>query len=152
MTGWICDACGQKITSAKDGWVEWLENGVEGLKARGLRLVHHRPSSPRAYGCQYNDKETFKETRLMVSDLGLEFMVSHDGLMRLLSFLSRDEFLNKEEVLEMIKRLHIPGYETGRHHFDAAIAEGVFEPNTPEGYYHQFQIKATNEWVEKAGR
>jgi hypothetical protein len=70
--------------------------------------------------------------------------------MHLLSFLARDE-LPKDEVLEMIKRLHVPGYEHARLHFDRAIREGVFEPNMPDGYYWQSNIRAVLEFLEHEG-
>lgn len=38
---WICDACGNAIESAKDGWVEWIKyEGKNGqYKGRGMRLT-----------------------------------------------------------------------------------------------------------------
>ncbi|XHR31043.1 MAG: hypothetical protein ACFUZC_10870 [Chthoniobacteraceae bacterium] len=48
----------------------------------------------------------------------------------------------------MIKRLHIHGYEHARLHFDEAIANGVFEPNTALGYHPQEDIKAVLDWLE----
>jgi hypothetical protein len=62
--------------------------------------------------------------------------------------LARDE-LPKDEVLEMIKRLHIPGYEHARQHFQRAIADGVFEPNMPDGYYWQSNIDAVLRFLER---
>ena len=67
--------------------------------------------------------------------------------MRLLQMLGEEDH-PKEDVLEMIKRLHIPGYEAARGHFDEAISEGYFEPNTPEGYYHQSEIEATLAFIK----
>ena len=64
------------------------------------------------------------------------------GLMDLLLFISEGYFKNKEELLEVIKRIHIPGYEEARLSFDEAVEEGVFEPNTKPGYYTQNNISA----------
>jgi hypothetical protein len=58
-----------------------------------------------------------------------------------------DKAVPTEEVLEMIKRLHIPGYEEARHHFKSARAEGVYEPNTAWGYPFQYQIAAVLEFA-----
>ena len=55
----------------------------------------------------------------------------------------------KEEVLEMIKRLHIPGYDKARHYFDAAMTDGVFETNMPPGYFHMTDIEATLRYAEE---
>jgi hypothetical protein len=66
--------------------------------------------------------------------------------MNLLSFISESR-LPTQQVLEMIKRLHIPGYEHARKHFRAAINAGVIEPNTEENYYSQSEIEATLRYV-----
>ena len=50
---WICDKCGKKIESAKDGWVEWLipiKNNVPETHNKGIRIVH-------ATNCIYTDRE-----------------------------------------------------------------------------------------------
>lgn len=52
--------------------------------------------------------------------------------MRLLALLAERQ-VRSDEVLEMIKRLHIPGCEHTRLHFDEAISEGVLEPNAARG-------------------
>jgi len=139
---WTCDTCGFDIARAEDGWVEWLM--VEFPKGNGLRLVHAYPASPRLdhpSRCQYGRVRG-------LNDLPLEDFVGPNGMMRLLAMLY-DERAPKEELLEMIKRLHIPGYEQARHHFDDAIAEGVYEPNTAPGYPHQRQIKAVLDFIEQ---
>jgi hypothetical protein len=82
----------------------------------------------------------------IVNDLPLESFLGPDGLMELLSFIAGGE-LPTPEVLEMIKRLHIPGYEEARLHFGSALDEGVFEPNTREGFYAQSDIKAVIEFI-----
>ncbi|VEG89833.1 Uncharacterised protein [Legionella spiritensis] len=68
-----------------------------------------------------------------------------DGLMQLLILLS-EQRLPQDQVLEMIKRLHIPGYEHARRYFNEAIDHLVFEPNTPPGFYLQHNIDAVLEW------
>ena len=65
--------------------------------------------------------------------------------MLLLAMLAEGE-APKEEVLEMIKRLHISGYEEARHHFDHAISDGAFDPNTRPSYYPPIDIQATLDW------
>ena len=68
--------------------------------------------------------------------------------MELLSMISDDNFEDKEEVLEIIKRLHIPGYEKARCFFDEAIENGVFEPNTKPMYYWTRDIDAVLEYIK----
>ena len=68
--------------------------------------------------------------------------------MRLLALLAQD-YLPKNQVLEMIKRLHIPGYERARLYMDEAQSQGEYEPNTFEGKYpFQSQIENIIEWAE----
>lgn len=70
--------------------------------------------------------------------------------MRLLAMIFEDR-VPRDGALEMIKRLHIPGYEQARLHFEEAIAEDVFQPNTAPGYYHGGQIRAALEWLAERG-
>lgn len=153
--GWICDRCGQAIVRAQDGWVQWLSKHESGnWSGRDLQLVHHLPASPigqKRPGCQFNEQAEFAKDKMTVGDLHLTHFLSKDGLMDLLSMLVEGG-LPQNEVIEMIKRLHIPGYEHARHHFDRAISEGVFEPNTLEGFYRQSNIEAVNEWIERSGK
>lgn len=150
---WICDTCGYTIANPEQGWVEWLSCSDAGKRAgRGLRLVHHFPSSPlrdsAGTGCQYNGQVELHRDGMTVSDVPLLDFLGPQGLMDLLAMIAEDE-LPKEELLEMIKRLHIPGYEHARHHFAAAIAAGAFEPNTPKGYYQMSDIAATLEYAKE---
>lgn len=162
MTGhppWTCDACGNAITSVDDGWVEWLTRGDPGKDKnwhigshRNLRLVHHRAASPRSNqenACCHDEGRYFALDRSTVSDLPLSSFVGADGLMILLGFLSDRRFSDPEEVLEMIKRIHINNYEQTRLVFSSAISAGAFEPNTVPGYYTQSDIQATLAWLEE---
>ena len=164
--GWICDTCGQIIERAEDGWVQWRtresdlrtrrsEDG-ESRRPMGqdLQLVHHLPASPLVTkpgtrrsdecGCQF----AWRDPEFSVSDQPLVGFLGPNGLMRLLALISERQ-LRTREVLEMIKRLHIPGYEHTRLHFDEAIARGVFEPNTAPGYYCQADIEAVDAWLRE---
>ena len=113
--------------------------------------MHGYGTGPRGGGrCQYNENEETKKDGAILSDLGLDRFVGADGLMELLILVDEGR-LPKNEVIEMIKRLHIPGYEEARRSFHSAIQEGVFEPNTPLGFYSQSEIKATLEYAERQG-
>jgi len=148
-TSWNCDSCGQPIQEADHGWVEWIEFATGSPKhgtGRDLRLVHHVPHSPSG-ASQINQKCEYAADEGLVHDVSLTSVQGPNGLMLLLTLLS-DGVLPKEEVLEMIKRVRIPGYENARLYFSAAISAGVFEPNTKARYYFDHQIEATNEWAE----
>lgn len=144
--GWICDTCGGIIEIAEDGWVEWhnpVQNGKVERRGQDLRLVHHTKSHDQESKCQFDNHDR----QFMVKDVPLDWFLGSDGLMSLLALIAEDR-VTSEEVLEMIKRLHIPGYEHTRLHFDEAISEGVFEPNTLPGYYHVSNIRAVDEWLK----
>lgn len=149
IEGWVCDTCGDIIKKAGDGWMEWIEI-LENPKGRNLRLVHNKPSSPRKseHGCQFDGHYEWSKDKGQIHDCSLEASLGPDGLMLLLSLIAENR-LPIQEVLEMIKRLHIPGYEHARFHFDRAISEEVFEPNTLKGYYLQSDINAVLEFIEK---
>jgi len=153
--GWICDTCKQPILKVEDGWLEWLnvhvyDNGHD--RETGLRLVHHRPASPlRAEGgCQYKSQLEYRRRKAIVAHMSLQECLGPEGLIQLTELLSQG-FEPAEEVLEMIKRLHVPGYEHARLHFKEAIAGGVFEPNRKPGYYWLDNINATLEWMDTRG-
>ena len=149
MDAWICDTCGEPITKSSDGWVEWIsypdEENTGKRKGRGFRLVHASHASP-IKSCQVGGTYERMGGKGIVADLPLERFLGPDGLMLLLSNISEEDVPN-QEVLEMIKRIHIPGYDQVRGHISEAMSKGAFYPNLPEGYYFQSQIKATLDYL-----
>ena len=114
--GWRCDSCADMITRVQAGWVEWLasedKHGNDILS--GLRLVHRGlQKNGRNHSCRYDPLKEFRSGRTIVEGLPLERLVGADGLMILLSLLA-DRELPYREILELIKRLQIPGYELVR--------------------------------------
>ena len=144
---WICDVCRQEIETVQNGWVEWITFQEDGGRYRGrnFRLVHHRPASPIGR-CQFVESRDCVRGREFVSDRALPDFLGRDGLMRLLAMIA-DERMPRDEVLEMIKRLHIEGYEHARLHFEEAIEHDVFELNTSPGYHYGYQIDAVLDWA-----
>ena len=63
------------------------------------------------YGCQFDDDDP----AYMSMDLSLTEFLGPDGLMHLLDFIAKGR-VETSEVLEMIKRLNVPGYEQSRIH------------------------------------
>jgi hypothetical protein len=147
METWICDSCGGLIEKPDDGWVEWISLGSSKL-GRDIRLVHKfgAVSGNKKDRCMFNGRAEFAKDGGTVADNSLTGFLGTDGLMRLLVFISESE-LPTPDVLEMIKRLHIPGYEQARKHFKEAINAGVFEPNMPERFYGQSDINATIKFI-----
>jgi hypothetical protein len=107
------------------------------------------PASPfkESGGCQYEAQTEFKETGMSVRDLPMYRFVGSDGLMKLLE-LQNQKLLPEVEIVEMIKRLHIKDYEQTREFFEAAIADGIIEPNMSPGFYHASQIEAVKNWID----
>lgn len=139
---WFCDQCGDLIKHPKDGWVEWItfpRAPDEIRPGRDLRLVHHRPASESSVGCQFIAAVEHAKDRGSVADLPLRDFLGPDGLARLLGMISGNE-LPTEVVITMIQRLHIPGYEQARFHFDRLIEEGVIEPLVPPDHFRQDTI------------
>ena len=146
---WKCDTCGKQIENIEDGWIEWLSKEEPPIQY-GLRLVHHRPASPikTEYGCQYNEDEEYKNNKAIIQDLSLEECIGADGLMNLIELIYENQLPN-EEILEMMKRLHIPKYEQARDYLQSAISQGIIEPNQREGCFSQEQLDEVCKWAEK---
>ncbi len=144
-TGWKCSACGQLITRIEDGWVEWL--AVEDQQGRtylaGLRLVHRLPTRAGKRGphsCRYDARRQFRKDRSIVEGLSLESFVGPDGLMLLLSFVATGE-MPVGDILELAKRVQIPGYELIRD-LPRQVTHRFIAPSIGDGYYLQSEIQA----------
>ncbi|MEK7951643.1 hypothetical protein [Luteolibacter soli] len=125
---WICDSCREEIATIEEGWVEWLVRRVgDTWMGHGLRLVHHHSHSP-ASKCQYPQQAKHRPDDSVLLDLPLKSLLGPDGLMELLRMLAQGE-LPQAEVIEMIKRLHIPGYEHARLDSTPALAVGAIDLN-----------------------
>jgi hypothetical protein len=147
IPGWRCTTCGEFITRIEDGRVEWLAGEEEGSATlRGLRLVHRREASPKSGGCQYDMRKEFRRNRSIVEGLSLERFVGPDGLMLLLSMIASGES-SAEEIIELVKRVQIPGYEQARELFEIAIENGFLSPSIGNGFYLQSEIQALLRWA-----
>ena len=78
--------------------------------------------------------------------LPLERFVGPDGLMLLLSLIAEGE-MPTPDLLELVKRLHIPGYEQTRDLFSEAILGGAVAPLIGEGFYLQSEIRELLTWA-----
>ena len=133
--GWRCDSCARLITSITDGWVEWLasedDNGAEVLS--GLRLVHRE-------SCRYDPLTVFRNRRSVVEGLCMERFIGPDGLTLLLSLLAAGE-LTTADVIELAKRMQIPGYELARNLAGQGNLPQVFPSSLGHGCYLQSELK-----------
>ncbi len=147
--GWRCSSCGEVISKIEDGWVEWLATERSGsVLLKGLRLVHRSAVSEvaRDTGCRYDFRREFLRDSSIVEGLPLERFVGPDGLMLLLSFLAVGE-LPKDDVLELTKRVQIPGYEQTYELFHEAVDRGLVAPAISDGYYLQYEMQQLLRWA-----
>lgn len=151
-SGWRCDSCGGLISDLEAGWVEWLaaEDAKGKPKVSGLRLVHRSATSPRSrelYGCQYNPRHEFRKNRGILEGLALDRFAGPDGLMLLLSMIAERE-LPVQELIELTKRVQIPGYEAVYELVHDAVNEGVIAPSIASGFYLQCEILDVLRWAK----
>jgi hypothetical protein len=148
LKGWRCDSCADMISSVQAGWVEWLasedKHGNDIL--RGLRLVHR--GRQKNHNCRYDPLEEFRSGRTIVEGLPLERLVGADGLMILLSLLAEGE-LPHREILELIKRVQIPGYELVRNLSPRGQHSKLLSPVLSHGYYLQSEIREMLGWANQ---
>lgn len=132
--GWHCSCCARLITSVSDGWVEWLasEDDAGAAIVNGLRLVHRE-------SCRYDAHTVFRNRRSVVEGLSLERFLGPDGLVLLLSLLAAGE-LPTIEVIELAKRVQIPGYELARNVVGAEKLPQLLLPRLGHGCYLQSEI------------
>ena len=141
----LCQICRQA------GWSGLRLRILEGKpKVSGLRLVHRRNASPRgrgSYGCQYHPRDEFRKNRGIVEGLALDRFAGPDGLMLLLSMIAERE-LPAQELIELAKRVQIPGYEAVYELVHDAVSEGVIVPSISSGFYLQCEIWDVLKWAK----
>jgi len=115
-----------------------------------LRLVHRRNIGPRSgepCGCQYNPRDEFRKNRGIVEGLSLDRFAGPDGLMLLLSMIAARE-LPVQKLIELAKRVQIPGYEAVYELLHDAVREGVIAPTISSGFYLQSEIWDVLKWAK----
>lgn len=150
-SGWRCDSCGEPVSDLQAGWVEWIAaEGIEGeAEVSGLRLVHRfntSPRSPEAFGCRYNPLEEFRKNKGIVEGLPLDRFTGPDGLTLLLWMMAEDE-LPVQELIELTKRVQIPGYEAVHELVHDAASKGIIAPSISSGFYLQCEIWEVLRWA-----
>jgi hypothetical protein len=154
-TYWLCDTCGGKINSPGEGLVEWYSfNDDEGvLKHSNFRLVHEESVSPlkrlklKRKGCEFDLYRGEFRAKGTIENRPLAEFLGADGLMRLLSLISDGNF-PVAEIVRMIRRLHVPGYEMAKDFFGAAASDGIIREGTPDAYHDQEDINAVLQWLK----
>jgi hypothetical protein len=122
----------------------------EKTKSKRLRLVQRRNTSARSpvpYGCRYNPRDEFRKNRGIVEGLALDRFAGPDGLMLLLSMIAERE-LPLQELIELAKRVQIPGYEAAYELVHDAVSEGVMAPCILSGFCLQCEIWDVLKWAK----
>ncbi len=120
LKNYICDECGCTIEKPGDGWLEWIDDNKTPLK--GFRIVHHSSASPR----KNQGGNCYYPPNLDVSDDHLTHYMGTDGLAFLLSKFDQN-LSDAKELVEIIRRLHIPHYEEARQFIDRAHKDGLLD-------------------------
>lgn len=123
---WICDKCREPIMTIEEGWLKWTKN-LNDETLSGFKIIHHP-------ACKGPGPKIQKSGLTAPGDPLKEFQ-GEDGLIRLLELLSKTEPENQSELLEIIQRIHIPGYEAARPYFKKENEEGRLVPAVDGVYY-----------------
>ena len=128
----------------------WVEDTGGKPEVSGLRLVHRRSTStksPEPCGCRYNPRDELRKSRGIVEGLALDRFAGPDPLMLLLSMIAERE-LPLQELIELAKRVQIPGYEAVYDLVHDAVSEGVIAPCISSGFYLQCEIWDVLNWAK----
>lgn len=90
--------------------------------------------------CQYNEQVERKRDDSILCDLPLIDFLAPDGLMMMLRLIE-EHSIPEADLLEMIRRLHVPGYEEARRHLSAAIDAGEIDPSVTPADLSQRDIE-----------
>lgn len=102
----MCDDCGMEITDPDVGELAWAKKD----KAKTRVLVAHAPfACPRWRHLRHNLPEPVQER----ASVSLDYFLGDSGLLELLSRIETGDIPVKMG-LELIRRLHVPGYEQYR--------------------------------------
>ena len=99
-TNFRCEVCGRQIERVEDGRLSWFE--PDDASRRNLRLTHRE--------CLPAQEAEFERDGAILQDLQLQRYLGSDGLQELLRLLTVSDDFNLD-VIWMIIRLHVPGYE-----------------------------------------
>lgn len=131
---WYCDNCGEVINKPGDGWFEWYHEIGEQGNNEGYRIVHNDRK------CMYDDRRLLAENKSR-SDMHLTAYIGLDGLISLLSHIEFNDAKDNSELVEIIRRLHIPYYEEARKYHHVAEEEGFFSEENEITRYLQSTSK-----------
>jgi hypothetical protein len=135
--------------------VEWLafEDKYGNTMVGGVRLIHRRATGVRTggRGCRYDARKEFRNHASIVEGLALERFVGPDGLMLLLSLVEAGEF-RKQDLLELAKRVQVPGYEWVRDLVCEPTSGRFCAPFLGKKYYLQSEMQELLAWSSEESK
>lgn len=150
---WYCDTCGEVITSADKGYLDWLDTyDYKDPKQRNsykhsYKIIHHKGASPNKnpeqHGCYPHEGKSRAGSSLTLFTGPL-------GQLHLLSLLTdygskRDQQIPGhviQEWMEIFRRLNTPLYEDARRYWDEATSDGFFDGDHEYASYTEGSLKA----------
>lgn len=124
----ICDKCRKNISTPEEGYIEWVRNNTTNDLTR-FHIVHNK------HACLYNEKEMLEKLNARVPGNHLKYFLGIDGLIKLLNLIDNDNVVNKFEVVEIIKRTQVLGYEEAQNFFKEAYSRGMIDGPNDNGFY-----------------
>lgn len=146
---WTCDVCQQAIMKPADGVVAWFtpDNADEqGSPGHDIRIIHNFGASPfeAVHRCYFRSVVELQREQANLADDTLDRFQGPDGFMRLFEMLATKE-LPETELIEIIKRIHVPLYEAARLLMANALKEGTIEGSVAPGFWTQQQMQTVLE-------
>lgn len=145
---WRCDKCGEVIENAAEGYLEWVAilepRGAP--RAQDFHIVHHLTASPYKeempdQGCYYNEQQVRANTggRGSVANGPIEWYLGPQGLLNIIR-IATETPVPMVELLELFKRLYVPGYDLVRPYLSQAENDGLISPDRAKGFYLMEEI------------
>jgi len=154
---YICDYCGELISSTEEGYVEWLSERNEETgrsEYHGFKIVHHKLFSPNKDAGGSN-LYTHTPGR---SDWPLRDFTGEAKMAHILSLIDVGPYHDPDfggprvrdvrEYIEFVRRLTIPYYEEARQYWGKALDDGYFASANEVWIYLPENLK---ELIERYG-
>ncbi|API90077.1 hypothetical protein BKP56_12785 [Marinilactibacillus sp. 15R] len=71
----------------------------------------------------YDEQRNFQEDKSDTPGNHLKYYIGTEGLIRLLRLLGDDKVINRQELITLVQRIQVPGYDIDLNSFDEAYAE-----------------------------
>ncbi|MGE9746235.1 hypothetical protein [Bdellovibrio bacteriovorus] len=111
VTEWNCDYCGKRILTPDNGLLTWEDDLTVG--SNNFKIVHQGTCDDHSNSCSQHLKDC-------IGDDGLTYLLSLlscGPIMKSLGRAGSAPKSNNDQLVDVIRRLHIDGYEDARQKF-----------------------------------